>query len=216
MLSPSYFRDLNDHRHYRILVLCRVQAALGKARSTLGKGFAECRTRQRALGKEFFVECHLSGTRQSLCRVPCQHSAKLTSTVIYRFLCRVLTWQALGKEFLIFFLKKNICRVPLWQALGKVIFFETIFAECWHSANLLSLCRVPVSTRQSCCAGKNFPSFAECLHSANLDKFFFSVFFTFHPCNITYIQHKSIHKFIRNKSIHPSQVHPYKSITSPT
>ena len=96
--------------HYRILVLCRVQAALGKARFTLGKGFAECRTRQRALakefvGKEFFAECHLSGTRQSLCRVPCQHSAKLTSTVICRFLCRVLTWQALGKEFLIFFKK---------------------------------------------------------------------------------------------------------------
>jgi len=98
--------------HYRIMVLCRVQAALGKARFTLGKGFAEGRTRQRALGKEFvgkefFAECHLSGTRQSLCRVPCQHSAKLTSTVICRFLCRVLTWQALGKEFLIF-LKKII------------------------------------------------------------------------------------------------------------
>ena len=89
--------------HYRILVLRRVQAALGKS-------FAECRTRQRALGKEFvgkefFAECHLSGTRQSLCRVPCQHSAKLTSTVVCQFLCRVLTWQALGKEFLNF-LKK--------------------------------------------------------------------------------------------------------------
>ena len=35
-------------------------------------------------------------------------------------------------------------------------------------------CRV--STRQSCCAGKNFPSFAECLHSANLGKKNFSFF----------------------------------------
>jgi len=49
--------------------------ALGKAQFTLGKGFAECCTRQRALGKkrvgkDVFAECLLSGTRQSLCRVP--------------------------------------------------------------------------------------------------------------------------------------------------
>ena len=41
---------------------------------TLGKAFAECYTRQRALSKQFigkdlFAECTLSGTRQSLCRV---------------------------------------------------------------------------------------------------------------------------------------------------
>jgi len=38
-----------------------------------GKGFAVCRTRQRAHGiqtsaKTLFAVCHLSGTRQSLCR----------------------------------------------------------------------------------------------------------------------------------------------------
>jgi len=45
-----------------------IQAALDKALNTLGKGFAECRTRQRAVGKKpvgkgFFAECHISGTR---------------------------------------------------------------------------------------------------------------------------------------------------------
>ena len=49
--------------------------ALGKAQFALGKGFVECCTRQRPLGKEcvgkgIFAECLLSGTRQSLCRVP--------------------------------------------------------------------------------------------------------------------------------------------------
>jgi len=52
-----------------------VPGALGKAQFALGKGFAECCTRQRALGKkrvgkDVFAECLLSGTRQSLCRVP--------------------------------------------------------------------------------------------------------------------------------------------------
>ena len=55
--------------------------ALGKGRYTLGKAFAECYTRQWALdkqfiGKDLFVECTLSGTRQRLCRVPIRHSAK--------------------------------------------------------------------------------------------------------------------------------------------
>ena len=59
-----------------------MSAALGKARNILDKGFAECHTRQRALGKELigkeaFAECFLSGTRQSLCRVPEKHSAKI-------------------------------------------------------------------------------------------------------------------------------------------
>ena len=68
--------------HYWKPALCRVPAALGKAQNTLGKGFAECRTRQSALGKELigkeaFAECFLSGTRRSLCRVPEKHSAKI-------------------------------------------------------------------------------------------------------------------------------------------
>ena len=48
---------------------CRIHSA-----KALGKGFAECGTRQTALGKKSdgectFAECFFSGTRQSLCRV---------------------------------------------------------------------------------------------------------------------------------------------------
>jgi len=57
------------HYHYRKQSLCRVPQALGKAQKTLGKGFAECNTRQTAhdiysAGKRLFAECFLSGTRQ--------------------------------------------------------------------------------------------------------------------------------------------------------
>jgi hypothetical protein len=46
----------------------------GIAFFTLGKGFADCNTRQRTLGKDFigkgfFAECFFSDTRQRLCRV---------------------------------------------------------------------------------------------------------------------------------------------------
>jgi hypothetical protein len=55
--------------HYRKRALCRVTEALGKAVKTLGKGFTECHTRQRRLGKQcigkaFFAEYFFSGTRQ--------------------------------------------------------------------------------------------------------------------------------------------------------
>jgi hypothetical protein len=47
-----------------------VPEALGEALKTLGKGFAECNTRQRRLGKQcigkdFFAEYFFSGTRES-------------------------------------------------------------------------------------------------------------------------------------------------------
>jgi hypothetical protein len=47
--------------HYRNRVLCRVSKTLDKGYFTLGKGFAECNTRQRTLdkyfiGKGFFAE----------------------------------------------------------------------------------------------------------------------------------------------------------------
>jgi hypothetical protein len=43
--------------------------SVGKGYFTLGKGFAECNTRQRTLGKDFigkglFAECFFSDTRQ--------------------------------------------------------------------------------------------------------------------------------------------------------
>jgi hypothetical protein len=80
-----------SHRHYRNQSLRRVPEALDEALKTLGKGFAECYTRQR------------------LCRV--LHSAKKARQTVHRqsLLCRVLflghsanlfaeCQRALGKE----------------------------------------------------------------------------------------------------------------------
>jgi hypothetical protein len=69
------FYQFGYYMHYRNRRLCRAPEALGKALKTLGKVFAECRTRQRGIGtqcigKAFFVEYFFSGTRQRLCRVP--------------------------------------------------------------------------------------------------------------------------------------------------
>ena len=65
--------------HYRIQELCRVPGALDEAQKTLGKGFAECHTRQTTLGEFLsetdFAECFLSDTRRRLRRVPKKHSA---------------------------------------------------------------------------------------------------------------------------------------------
>ena len=63
-----------EEAHYRTGLVCRVSNTLGKGSFALGKGFAECGTRQTALGKKSdgegtFAECLFSGTRQSLCRV---------------------------------------------------------------------------------------------------------------------------------------------------
>jgi hypothetical protein len=67
--SPSKELPKRKSRHYQKWALCRVPEALGKAVKTLGKGFAECRTWQRRLGKQcigkaFFAEYFFSGTRQ--------------------------------------------------------------------------------------------------------------------------------------------------------
>jgi hypothetical protein len=64
--------------HYRNRVLCRVSKTLSKGYFTLGKGFAECNTRQIILGKDFigkgfFAECFFSDTRQKSVK---KHSAK--------------------------------------------------------------------------------------------------------------------------------------------
>jgi hypothetical protein len=69
------FYKFGYYMHYRNRRLCRVPEALGKALKTLGKVFAECRTRQigigtQCIGKAFFAEYFFSGTRQRLCRVP--------------------------------------------------------------------------------------------------------------------------------------------------
>lgn len=55
--------------HYRTGRLCRVSNTLGKDPFALGKGFAECGTRQTGLGKKSdgeytSAECLFSDTRQ--------------------------------------------------------------------------------------------------------------------------------------------------------
>jgi hypothetical protein len=70
-----------DIMHYRNQWLRRVPKALGEALKTLGKGFAECYTRQRRLGKQcigkdFFAEYFFSGTRQKSLPSVSEHSAK--------------------------------------------------------------------------------------------------------------------------------------------
>jgi hypothetical protein len=47
--------------HYRNQPLRRVPEALGEALKTLGKGFAECNTRQIRLGKQYIGDSRLEG-----------------------------------------------------------------------------------------------------------------------------------------------------------
>jgi hypothetical protein len=80
---PSTFSRALGKEVCRVLPrrLCRVLEALGKALKTLGKGFAECRTRQRRLGthcigKVFFAKYFLSDTRQRGLPSAREHSKK--------------------------------------------------------------------------------------------------------------------------------------------
>ena len=188
---------------------------------------------------EFFVEC---GTRQSLCRVPYQHSAKLTSTVIYRFLCRVLTWQALGKEFFL----NNICRVPLGQALGKVIFFGNNLCRVLTLGKLMVTLLSAVSALgKAVVLGKTSPALPSVCTRQIWVNFFFSFFHIpsmqyhiystqihtishiYHIPSIQFNTNPSTSSSVTNPSIHHKYIHtnpslvqhnPHRSqsITSPT
>ena len=73
--------------------------ALGKGYFALGKAFAEGSTRQRAsgkksVGKEFFAECLLSGTRQ--------RKVTVTAPVPLAHALPSAMSEALGKDFFIF------------------------------------------------------------------------------------------------------------------
>jgi hypothetical protein len=85
--QPCLPKINSNNNHYRNRRLCRVPESLGKALKTLGKGFAECRTRQRRLGtqcigKAFFAMYFLSGTRQRGLPSARQHSAKKSSVTV--------------------------------------------------------------------------------------------------------------------------------------
>jgi hypothetical protein len=111
----------------------------GKGYFALGKAFAGCSTRQRAtgkksVGKDFFVGCFLSSTRQRLCRVQTRHPAKKNAVTVPAPSALGLPGamsEALGKDFLIYF-SNFLCRVPYREAPGKdfLIFFYNFFAGC--------------------------------------------------------------------------------------
>jgi hypothetical protein len=109
-----------------------VPEALGKVLKTLGKGFAECYTRQRGLGtqcisKAFFAEYFFSGTRQKGLTSARGHSAKKNSCygvgAMETASLPSVALTALGKEF----------------ARGGP--HVRYFAEClvWHSTKRASL-----------------------------------------------------------------------------
>jgi len=98
-----------------------VPVTLGKSPYTLGKGFAECNRRQRSLGKAgdgkgLFADGLLSDTRQRLCRVPVNHSAKKSCLTApddgYGRFAECLTG-ALGKA-------RSLCRESLVLHSAKV------------------------------------------------------------------------------------------------
>ena len=128
--------------HYRTPWVCRVPETLGKRQKTLGKLFAECNTRRIALainsaGKANFAECHLSGTRQSFCRV--QFGSRRKETVIT--LDPPLTATSPSVK---------------WQGTGQIFFckiflvFRIPFRRVLHSANDKHMPSVSLSdTRQT-------------------------------------------------------------------
>jgi hypothetical protein len=138
--------------HYRNRRLCRVPKAFSKALKTLGKLFAECRTRQRVLGtqcidKAFFAEYFFSGTRQRLCRVPGstrQRKAAVTApgdgdSVFAE--CR--RWHS-AKELPL----PSVCRPALGKesASGVPMSGSLPSASVWHSAKRASLPSVRATT----------------------------------------------------------------------
>ena len=89
--------------------------ALGKGYFALGKAFTEGSTRQRAsgkksVGKEFFAERLLSGTRQ--------RKVTVTEPVALAHALPSVMSEALGKDFLIFFFIISLSSARV-RALGK-------------------------------------------------------------------------------------------------
>jgi hypothetical protein len=157
--------------HYRNRWLCRVPEALDKALKTLGKGFAECRTRQRGLGTQCIDKPSLPSTfsralgkeKQPL-RRRVMESASLPSapgdTLQRSYLCRVSARQHSAKNpplpSATWDTRQRIrqrgspCQV-LCRVLGMALDKACFFAECqshytrqrtYTGAQVLVLCRV--------------------------------------------------------------------------
>ena len=134
--------------------------ALAKEGFALGKAFAECCTRQRAVGislhgKGFFAECRMPCTRQTISRVPRQHSAKksrLDGQVTVTAPLPSATCRHSAKKYVFYFLKKNaLPSACIWHS-AKLVFlffgFSLPSAVGRHSVKNFCfffnfLCRVP-------------------------------------------------------------------------
>ena len=106
--------------------------ALGKEGFALGKAFAECCTRQRAVGisphgKGFFAECRMSSTWQRISRVPRRHSAKKShrdGQVTMTAPLPSATRRHSAKKCVFYFYFKNaLPSARIWHSAKLVFFF---------------------------------------------------------------------------------------------
>ena len=136
---------------------------LGKEPFALGKGFAECSTRQSPLGKNFLGKGSLPsafyrGTWQNKKKfAECfgRHSAKYFRPLRRRPLTIILPSARPSTRQNFFFLKKLLCRVPQPRHSAKffLFFFKNYFAECpcpgtrqsfFYFFKIISLASAPV------------------------------------------------------------------------
>jgi hypothetical protein len=139
-----HLKQIRIIQHYRKRALCRVPEALGK-------GFAECDTRQRRLGKQcidkaFFVEYFFLGTRQRGLLSAREHSAKksgrygdgVTETASLPSVCPV----ALDKDSI-------IAECPLGHSAksppGRVPMSGSLSSALCGTRQSVPLCRVPAT-----------------------------------------------------------------------
>jgi hypothetical protein len=135
--------------HYRTQLLCRASQTLGKDYFTLGKGFAECNTRQRTLDELYignslfaeyflFAECHLTlGKEKSLSRRQVTVTDPLPS-VFFGTRQRRVQWAPqpvpVPRALVGTRQRRLLCRVSGGLALGK---------ESSSGPLCQSLCQVP-------------------------------------------------------------------------
>jgi hypothetical protein len=148
--------------HYRKRALCRVLEALGKAVKTLGKVFAECRTRQsrlskQCIGKAFFAEYFFSGTRQRGLPSARGHSAKKSN----RYDDEVTETTSLPSVKDDTRQRSYLCRVSAQQHSAKNQSLPSVTWDTWQRARqggspCQVLCRVLCAALGKACL------FAEC------------------------------------------------------
>ena len=135
-----------------LFLLCRVPQEFGKAHKILGKGFAECNTRQTAhdiysIGKQLFAECFLSRTQQMICRVSNWTLGKKSGlpSVFLKYtrqritVCRVFLGITLGKPNFqrknIFFSAYHYCLPSVFGNYTRQTYFpkkKIIFFSAYH------------------------------------------------------------------------------------